>query len=294
MRIHTNFFILICFSFTTIFLGSIVGCNTEDTAQDPSEDPFGVHPNGMVFIPAGEFEMGSNDEEAGSDEQPVHTVYVGAFYMDRYEVTNFEFKEFLLQNPNWQKDRIDKRFRDANYLIDWNGNDYPNAKGDHPVVNISWYAAMAYAQWSNKRLPTEAEWERAARGGLVGKKYPHGNEIFTMHANYDKYVGDTTPVGKYPANNYSLHDMAGNVWEWCLDEYNEDFYSLSSRENPLAGASSVKQIIDEFTKVKSSRILRGGSWFDSARNVRVTPRNWNTPPNSYFNIGFRCVMTVTP
>ena len=278
------------FSFATIFLSGIVGCDTEDVL----EDPFDISSDSMVLIPAGEFEMGSNDDEAGSDEQPVHTVYVDAFYMDKYEVTNLEFKEFLLQNPRWQKDRIEKSFRDANYLKDWNGNDYPDGKGDHPVVNVSWYAAMAYAQWANKRLPTEAEWERAARGGLVGKNYPHGDALIAMHANYNKNVGDTTRVGEYPANNYSLHDMAGNVWEWCLDEYNKDFYLVSPRENPLAGASSVEEIMDDFISVKSSRILRGGSWFDIARNVRVTPRNWNTPPNSYFNIGFRCVMPITP
>ena len=290
MRTPINLLMLIYFSFATIFLSGIVGCGTEDVL----EDPFDISSDNMVLIPAGEFEMGSNDDEAGSDEQPVHTVYVDAFYMDKYEVTHLEFKEFLLQNPRWQKDRIEKSFRDANYLKDWNGNDYPEGKGDHPVVNVSWYAAMAYAQWANKRLPTEAEWERAARGGLVGKNYPHGNALIAIHANYNKNVGDTTPVGEYPANNYSLHDMAGNVWEWCLDEYNADFYLLSPRENPLAGASSVEEIMDDFISVKSSRILRGGSWFDIARNVRVTPRNWNTPPNSYFNIGFRCVMPITP
>lgn len=290
MRTHIKLFTLIYFSFATIFLSGIVGCDTEDVL----EDPFDISSDSMVLIPAGEFEMGSNDDEAGSDEQPIHTVHVDAFYMDKYEVTNLEFKEFLLQNPRWQKDRIEKSFRDANYLKNWNGNDYPDGKDDHPVVNVSWYAAMAYAQWANKRLPTEAEWERAARGGLVGKNYPHGNALVAMHANYNKNVGDTTRVGAYPANNYSLHDMAGNVWEWCLDEYNKDFYLVSPRENPLAGASSVKEIMDDFISVKSSRILRGGSWFDIARNVRVTPRNWNTPPNSYFNIGFRCVMPITP
>ena len=294
MRTHINRFMFIYLSCATIFLSGIVGCDTEDTAVDPLVGPFDGPPDGMVFIPAGEFEMGSNDKDAGSDEQPVHTVYVDAFYMDKYEVTNLEYKQFLLQNPRWQKDRIENRFRDANYLKDWNGNDYPKGKDNHPVVNVSWYAAMGYAQWANKQLPTEAEWERAARGGLVGKKYPHGNVILTMHANYDKYVGDTTPVGQYLANNYGLHDMAGNVWEWCLDEYNKDFYSLSPRKNPLSGASNVAQITDNFKNVKSSRILRGGSWFDIAQNVRVTPRNWNTPPNSYFNIGFRCVMLVIP
>ena len=289
MRTHINLFTLISFSFATIFLSGIVGCDTEDVL----EDPFDTFSGNMVLIPAGEFEMGSDDADAGGDEGPVHTVYVDAFYMDKYEVTNLEFKEFLLQNPRWQKDRIEKSLQDANYLKDWNQNDYPDGKGNHPVVNVSWYAAMAYAQWANKRLPTEAEWERAARGGLIGKKYPHGDAFIAMHANYNKNVGDTTPVGGYPSNNYGLHDMAGNVWEWCLDEYNENFYLISPRENPLAGASSIEAIINNFISVKSSRILRGGSWYDIEQNVRVTPRNWNTPQNSYFNIGFRCVMPVT-
>ena len=136
------------------------GGDTPDTGDPP--------PAGMVSIPAGEFEMGSNDPEAGNDEQPVHTVSVDAFFMDEHEVTNLEYKKFVLANPRWGKDRIEKRFHNGNYLKHWNANNYPSGKSNHPVVYVSWYAAMAYAGWVEKRLPTEAEWEYAARGWVGG------------------------------------------------------------------------------------------------------------------------------
>ena len=252
-------------------------------------------PEGMVLIPAGEFQMGSNDAESDNDEQPIRTVHVDAFYMDETEVTNAQFKEFLIENPRWQKGRIDSRFADTNYLKLWSGNNYPSGKGNHPVVYVSWYAAMAYAEWAGKRLPTEAEWERAARGGLVGNKYPHGNTLTPRDANYGRNVKDSTAVGRYPANAYGLYDMAGNVWEWCLDEYDSDFYFTFPRSgvarNPLSGANSVKWLLDNFTNVKLSRVLRGGSWFTSARLVRVANRNNSAPTTPSFDLGFRCART---
>ena len=190
-----------------------------------------------VLIPAGEFLMGSEDEGAADQEQPVHTVYVDAFYMDAHEVTNLEYQQFLLENPEWQKANIEARFHDGAYLKEWSGTDYPMGKAYHPVTHVSWYTAMAYAEWAGKRLPTEAEWEKAARGGLVQKKYPWGD-------NYDSNmvahgVSDTQVVGKYPPNGYGLYDMAGNVDEWCLDEYVENFYFNSPERNPLAGEFSL-------------------------------------------------------
>ena len=257
----------------------------------------------MVLIPAGEFQMGSNDPEAQNNEQPVHTVYIDAFYMDKYEVTNLAYKKFVLANPQWQKDRIEKRSYRRDYLAHWNGNDYPPGMANHPVESVSWYAAMAYAKWAGKRLPTEAEWEYAARGGLVGKKYPWGDVIDPGKANYGRNVGHTAPikaltkaVGVYPPNGYGLFDMAGNVYEWCLDEYNEDFYSISPRENPLSGPNTADWVINNFTNVKTLRVLRGGShltprggsWVIDSRPLRVTYRHWSHPTYSSSHSGFRC------
>ena len=257
-----------------------------------------IGPKGMVSIPAGEFQMGSNDPEAENDEQPVHTVYVDAFFMDQHEVTNLEYQEFLLANPEWQRDEINSKFHNGDYLKlwrGWRGNDYPKGKADHPVVYVSWYAAMAYADWVGKRLPTEAEWEYAARGGLVGKKYPWGNEARTIPDwPWGEFVdpgranqgADTTAVGKYPPNGYGLYDVTGNVWEWCLDEYNKDFYSMSPRENPLSGADSVDWIINNFTSVTTHRVLRGGSW--RSFFLHLTSRRWQKPLFTTDHFGFRC------
>ena len=135
----------------------------EGTVNTSPTSPIAPPPEGMVFIPAGEFQIGSNDE------QPVRQVYVDAFYMDEREVTNAQYKAFLMENPFWEKESVDPFFTyKAYYLSDWKGNDYPIGKGNHPVRYVSWYAAMAYAKWTDKRLPTEAEWEYAARGGLDG------------------------------------------------------------------------------------------------------------------------------
>ena len=249
------------------------------------DDPI---PEGMVAIPAGEFQMGSDDPEADNDEKPVHTVFIDAFYMDRYEVTNAQYQKFVLANPRWGKGRIDPRFHDGNYLKDWTGNNYPSGKANHPVVSVSWYAAMAYAQWAGKRLPTEAEWEYAARSGSVGQKYPWRDGIDSSKANYNQNVGDTTPVGKYLPNSYGLYDMAGNVWEWCMDEYNHSFYARSPRENPLSGPD---WIISDFTSVQTNRVLRGGSWGVDSGLLRIAYRFNLNPASTYFDCGFRCVMS---
>ena len=226
---------------------------SEQPAVHPStpEQP-AVHIIGEVaLIPAGEFQMGGRDGDAESDEQPVHTVYVDAFYIDKYEVTNAQYKKFVDANPQWQKDNIPRNLHNGKYLRFWRGNTYHLSKENHPVVYVSWYAAMAYAKWAGKRLPTEAEWEKAARGGVVGIKYPWGDLIDPSKANYGGEVGDTRPVGSYPPNDYGLYDMVGNVMEWCLDAYDEGFYSHSPLHNPIAGGR-LTEIVDNFQKCDQS------------------------------------------
>lgn len=251
---------------------------------------------GMVLIPAGEFQMGSVDADADDDEKPVHTVDVDAFYMDTHEVTNAAYKAFVDANPQWQKRKIQPIFHDGDYLSNWDDNNYPAGKANHPVTYVSWYAAMAYSAWAEKRLPTEAEWEYAARGGLEGKKYPWGDTISSENANYFPHVLEATAVGQYAANNYGLFDMAGNVWEWCLDEWKFDFYAVSPDRNPLSGEHTLESIQEKenFTSVQSARVLRSGSWNSNAQGVRVANRQFYTPMLTSSVFGFRCVRDVTP
>ena len=282
----------------------MVGCDTDPPITLPIDKPPVIDPpltavpEGMVLIPAGSFEMGSEGAGAPIAEQPVHTVHLDAFYMDVYEVTNAQFKAFVDSNPQWQKDRIADGFHGGDYLLHWSGTNYPSGRAEHPVVWVSWYAAMAYAEWAGKRLPTEAEWEYAARGGLSGKKYPWGDTITPADANYDDHVGDITPVGRYAANGYGLYDMAGNVWEWCLDAWVEDFYAVSGNSrNPIAGGETIQWVLDNFTTISTdfARALRGGSWSYGSRYLRVAARSGFEPTGIFDDIGFRCARgTVTP
>lgn len=262
---------------------------------DTSSAPLSL--DNMVLIPEGEFEMGGSDNEAFADEKPVHTVYVEEFYMDKYPVTNAEFKEFVDANPQWSQPRwlmkfLPTKYHDGYYLDYWKENNFPQEKINHPVVHISWYAAMAYAEWVGKRLPTEAEWEKAARGGLIGQKYSWGNVIDPQYANYGNNVGSTTPVGEYAANELDLYDMSGNVWEWCLDEWDDRFYYSSPHANPVSG-DSIPRILGNYTDSKGMRMMRGGSWYNTVQNVRVAKRSAALPTYTNSNIGFRCAMSIT-
>ena len=262
---------------------------------DPSPVPLYIE--NMELIPAGEFQMGGNDDDTLVDEQPVHPVFLEAFYIDKYLVTNAQYKTFVDANPQWGKPRglanlLPSRYHDDYYLHHWDKNNYPVSETNHPVVHISWYAAMAYAQWVGKRLPTEAEWEKAARGGLSGQKYTWGNTTDNSKANYNRNVGKTTPVGKYPANGYNLYDMAGNVWEWCLDEWDDGFYASSPTTNPFSGRS-IGSMIDNYTYSNELHVLRGGSWYNTVQNVRVAKRSGAPPTYANSSIGFRCVKPVS-
>lgn len=218
----------------------------------------------LVLIPGGEFVMGKDDE---GDCSPAHKVFVDSFYMDKYEVTNAEYFEFCQETERklpefWGM----KEFR--------SGPNFPN----YPAVGISWSDAKAYAEWTGKRLPTEAEWEYAARGGLVGKKYPNDDEVDSTKANYTQAkLGGTVAVGSYPPNGYGLYDMAGNVFEWVADFYDADYYETSPRESPKG---------PEKGKLK---VIRGGSWHSGPYCNRVYYRNGLPAQWVDFAVGFRCV-----
>lgn len=251
-------------------------------------------PADMVLIPAGEFQMESKNIKVHSNEKRVYTVYVDAFYIDKYPVTNAQYKAFLTENPQWQKNNIHEDYHNGNYLRTWNRNNYPKGKTDHPVVNVSWYTAMAYAQWIGKRLPTEAEWEKAARGGLDEKTYPWGDQLNTIMANYGKHIGAPTPIGEYLPNDYGVYDMAGNVWEWCLDEYDRNLPKKLPSRNYDAEANSMSETINNFLSIKTSRVLRGGSWASSPKTLQVAYCGAAPPTLTYNSYGFRCVRAVTP
>ena len=225
----------------------------------------------MVLIPAGSFEMGDHFDGGDDDELPIHEVELDAFYMDAYQVTVGQFKPFI---------------EDSGYdYDDWDSvAEYSSGDG-FPMVYVSWNDATAYAKWAGRRLPTEAEWEYAARGGLAGKRYPGGDRVSHDDANYDGIGGkdkwsECAPVGSFEANEYGLYDMAGNVWEWCQDWYGSDYYSKSPAKNPSGPGTG------------SYRVLRGGSWASTVDNLRVAyRRNHGSPAGRYANYGFRCVVS---
>jgi len=231
----------------------------------------------MVFVPAGEFSMGSSnaDKDASDDEKPQHTVYLDAFWIDKFEMTNALYKKCV--DAEWcQAPSVTWTY--------WRNPYYGNAQYEnYPVTNVSWDDANAYCQWAKKRLPTEAEWEKAARGP-DGRIYPWGNTFDPSRLNSGVAVDDTTAVGSYlaGASPYGAMDMAGNVLEWVADWYDPNYYANSPLSNPTGPASRVGV---------GHRVFRGGSWGntgDDARFVRATHRAFN-PPNSTSPVdGFRC------
>ena len=247
-----------------------IGCGEDEDIFEnaPREILWKKDSSLMTLILEGRFEMGDHLDNM-ENSLPVHTVELDAFYMDVYEVTIGQFKEFVNQT------RYDfKRWDD---VADFSATD------DHPIVYVTWADAEAYAKWAGKRLPTEAEWEYAARGGLTNKRYPWGDELLRNNANYagiegnDQWDGETSPVGSFLPNGYGIYDMAGNVWEWCADWYGEGYYAASSLENPKG------------PKVGQYRVLRGGSWSDHKYGLRVAYRYEYDPKVGHYLGGFRCV-----
>ncbi len=235
---------------------------------------------GMRLIPGGLFTMGSRYK---ADEQPMHTVYIKPFYLDKFEVTVDEFRKFCVETghkmpvqPYWNKD-------------------------DHPVVNVSWYDAMAYAKWAGKRLPTEAEWEYAAKGGKSAAQYAlitshayvksHGNVADysllnkdarrIVESGYDDGFPFTSPVGYFPPNIFGIYDMEGNVLEWCSDWYDAHYYAHSEAQNPKGPTKG------------AYKVIRGGSWNRSGQYLRPTYRTWYPPQCTFEFLGFRCAIDAS-
>lgn len=223
----------------------------------------------MVGIPAGEFLMGSNLMD---DEKPIHKVYLNKFFISSTEVTMAQYKKFI-DETNYKKPLfIDKE----------------DVK-DYPVIYVTYDDATAFCDWLSKktgkkyRLPTEAEWEKSARGGLEDKLYPWGDEKpDTSRLNFNRDwdgIKSLTPVKSYPANGYGLYDVAGNVWEWCLDYYDKDYYKESLNKNPNCQKINKGNL----------RVLRGGGWGPYPEDVRCSKRNYYAQNQSNGSIGFRIV-----
>lgn len=227
----------------------------------------------MVLVPAGSFTMGN--EGSGANEKPLHQVSLGAFYMDLHEVTTARYARFLEKSKGKPPDQ-------------WTAVRLPQL-GDRPVIGVDWHDADAYCRWAEKRLPTEAEWEKAARGPEM-QAYPWGEERPNASlANFDKscilcnvYVDVLKPVGSYEGGKspYGIYDMAGNVQEWTADWYDEHYYKISPKRNPAGPSQGL------------SKVARGGSWLSRRTLLQSGLRNWEPPTSRQAHTGFRCVQNA--
>lgn len=241
--------------------------DTTETAETTTAAAPPPTPTEMVILPGGTFVMG---REGDVDDNPAREVTVTSFAIDVHEVTNAQYAAFCAATDR----QLPRLWGDSAQRC---GPDYP----DHPVVGVSWLSARAYAEWVGRRLPTEAEWEYAARGGLVGEAYPHGTGIDSTLINYSQAGYDgTLTVGSLPPNGYGLYDMAGNVVEWVADRYDPDYYRTGPATDP-PGPERGK-----------FHVIRGGGWYSGPACVRVDFRN--ALPSNFvdFNVGFRCARDV--
>jgi formylglycine-generating enzyme required for sulfatase activity len=230
-------------------------------------------PQGMAFIPGGFFQMGSHYEQGAA---PMHGVELSPFFVDQREVTNGEFYQFVQNQPEWQPGRQDPARFTEKYLLHWQeGRPVPGTEHE-PVRYISWFAAKAYSIWAGKRLLTEAEWEKAAAGGTSDQNYWWGNSPSAMNAVYRKYPQKRpAPVGSFPANEYGLHEILGNVSEWVEDSYDSDFYRTSrDSKDPVQSKGREK-------------VHRGGSFIDQGRHITRYHRFHEDPTACLPNVGLR-------
>lgn len=246
------------------------------------KEPKGIVPllSDTVLVPEGMYHRGSN--QGCRDEIPRHSVRIASFYMDIHPVTNEQFVRFLdyLGDEKDHQNHDIIRLKDSRIKRAAGKFNIERGYAKHPVAGVTWYGAMAYAIWVGKRLPTEAEWEVACCGGLENPTYPSGEDIEKTEANF--FSSDTTPVMSYPANGYGLFDMAGNVYEWCFDWYEYNFYEYSSQEpdfpkGPIQGVY---------------RVLRGGCWKSLKEDLRCSKRHRNNPGAANGTYGFRCAQDV--
>lgn len=240
---------------------------------EPIESP-------MVVIEGGSYMQGSN--EGHRDEMPRHQVQLDSFALDIHPVTNEQFVRFL-ETMGGEKDHNHQdiiRLKDSRIKRTAGRLVIESGYSKHPVVGVTWYGAMAYAKWVGKRLPTEAEWEIASRGGNENAFYPTGMLIEKSMANF--FSSDTTPVMSYPSNGYGLYDMAGNVYEWCTDWYAYNYYEISQQEpiNPQGPLQGVY------------RVLRGGCWKSLKEDLSCSRRHRNNPGAVNGTYGFRCAADV--
>lgn len=254
----------------------------------------GSAPN-LARIPAGEFLMGAADADV--HERPVRRVYIGEFLIARFETTNDEYARFIRATghptpavrelPLIASNEREVAFRETAAQYEWREREPPAGRGNHPVVLVRYEDALAYCAWATAefgrpiRLPTEAEWERAARGGVDTQRYPWGDDIDAARCNFlaDPTVKNqrgTRPTGMYPPNGYGLYDVSGNVWEWVSDWYASDYYSIGELRDPRGPESG------------ALRIVRGGSWVNEDVAMLRCAYRHPVPPDTYaYSIGFR-------
>jgi formylglycine-generating enzyme required for sulfatase activity len=234
----------------------------------------------MVLIQAGEFIMGNDSGE--SDEKPAHTVYLDSFYIDKFEVTNKNYNE-CVQKGNCKEPGDLTNYRDEIYF-------YNPRYSEYPVIYVDWKMAETYCKWRGTRLPTEAEWEKAARG-TDERSYPWGNDSDCRNANFRDHrclrISDTAPVIDYETGQsvYGVFNMAGNVWEWVADWYSSSYYSnyagLTTKTPPTGPADG------------NRRVIRGGGFNNNFESLRVTNREGRDPTSYASHVGFRCVRPVS-